>query len=88
MHVHDVLHDAWKQPGEALNWDPRLLTVVVIRVARDGKIVAVRMKSGSGNRTMDQSVMEACDSVSKLDPLPDGLGDAYKDIPVSFQLKG
>jgi TonB family protein len=88
LHVHDRMYEAWEQPGQALNWDKRLMTTVMIRVARDGKIVNVELGDSSGNKLMDDSALAAARRVQRLDPLPDGLGGATADISVSFQLEG
>lgn len=89
LHVHDKMYEAWEQPGKALNWDKNLMTTVVIRVARDGKILETRLVNSSGNQLMDDSAMAAVRRVQQLNPLPDGLGNAvYADISVNFQLEG
>lgn len=88
LHVHDRMYEAWEQPGQALNWDKQLMTTVVIRVARDGRIVEARLAGPSGNKLMDDSALAAARRVQRLDPLPDGLGGATADISVNFQLEG
>ena len=88
LHVHDKMYEAWEQPGKALNWDKNLMTTVVIRVARDGKILNVDLGDSSGNKLMDDSALAAARRVQQLNPLPDGLGGATADISVSFQLEG
>ncbi|NQU10101.1 TonB family protein [bacterium] len=87
QHVHDRMYEAWEQPGEALNWNKRLVTTVLLRVARDGRIVEVRVRDPSGNKLMDQSAMEAARSVLRLNPLPDGLRGDPADITVNFRLE-
>lgn len=86
--VHDRLYEAWVHPPEAVNWDRRQFATVVIKVARNGEIVAVRLLTPSGNRAMDESALAAVESVGRLPPLPDGLGGATADITVNFQLEG
>ena len=85
--IHDRLYEAWDQPGEALNWDKRIVTTLSIRVARDGRVVAVILKNASGNTLMDNSALEAANSVPRLDPLPEGLGGEFADILVNFRLE-
>lgn len=86
--VHDRLYEAWVHPPEAVNWDRRQFATVVIKVARNGEIVAVRLLTPSGNRSMDESALAAVESVGRLPPLPEGLGGATADITVNFQLEG
>jgi protein TonB len=88
MHVHDKMYEAWQQPGTAAVAERRLVTTVVLRVARDGRIEAVRLQRSSGNRLMDDSALAAARSVPRLDPLPEGLGGAFADIVVNFRLEG
>jgi outer membrane biosynthesis protein TonB len=85
--VHDRLYEGWEQPGEALNWDKRIVTTLSIRVARDGRVVAAILKNPSGNKLMDDSALAAANGVPKLDPLPEGLGGEFADILVNFRLE-
>jgi TonB family protein len=88
LRVHDKMYEAWEQPGQALNWDKNLMTTIVIRVARDGRILETRLINSSGNKVMDDSAVSAARRVPRLDPLPDGLGHEFADISVNFQLEG
>jgi TonB family protein len=85
--VHDRMYEAWEQPGEALNWDKRLMTTVLLRVARDGRVLDVSLRGSSGNKIMDDSALSAARKVPRLDPLPDGLGSETANITVNFQLE-
>jgi TonB family protein len=88
QHVHDRMYEAWEQPGQALNWDKGLMATVMIRVARDGRIVDVSLRNSSGNRLLDDSALTAARRVRKLEPLPEGLGGEFANISVNFQLEG
>ena len=83
--VYQALHDAWQQPG-MLSKSAGLTTTVLIRVQRDGTISQRSLLRSSGNRVMDQSVMEAVQSVTRLRPLPTAWGGLHKDISVVFLL--
>ncbi len=87
QHVHDVMYEAWEQPGSAL--DRNLVATVQLRVARDGTITGVSLQIPSGNKTMDESVLAAARKVQRLDPPPLDLvrGDTAS-ITVDFQVKG
>ncbi len=87
QHVHDRLYESWNQPGDALNWDKRIVTTLDIRVARDGRVIAVMLKNPSGNTLMDDSAIAAANSVPRLYPLPEGLGSEFADILVNFRLE-
>ncbi len=86
-HVHDVMYDAWEQPGSAL--DRKLVATVQVRVARDGTITDVSLRIASGNKVMDESVLAAARKVQRLDPPPANLvrGDVAS-ITVDFQVEG
>jgi len=88
MHVHDKMYEAWDQPGQAKSLDKKLVTTLILHVARDGRIEGVRLEHPSGNSLMDDSVMSAAHSVPRLDPLPEGLGGAFAEISVNFRLEG
>jgi TonB family protein len=88
LHVHDVMYEAWDQPGKAADIDKKLVTTILLRVARDGRIDGVRLAHSSGNQLMDDSALSAAHSVPRLDPLPDGLGGDFAEISVNFRLEG
>ena len=86
-HVHDVMYEAWEQPGSAL--DKRLIATVELRVARDGSITDVSLRIPSGNKVMDDSVLSAARKVQRLDPPPDNLvRGVTANITVDFQVEG
>ena len=88
MHIHDRMYEAWEQPGQAVGYDKKLVATVLLRIARDGRIDAVRLQHSSGNKLMDDSAVAAAHSVPRLDPLPEGLGGAFAEISVNFRLEG
>ena len=88
LRVHDLMYEAWEQPGQAVNFDKKLVTTILLRVARDGRVIDVRLQNSSGNKLMDDSVMTAARDVPRLDPLPEGLGGDTADISVNFRLEG
>jgi TonB family protein len=82
------MYEAWDQPGKAVDFDKKLVTTVLLRVARDGRIDGVRLAHSSGNQLMDDSVLSAAHRVPRLDPLPEGLGGDFAEISVNFRLEG
>jgi len=88
QHVRDRMYDAWQQPPESVNWSRNAFSTVVVRVARSGEIVDVRLQTPSGNRAMDESAITAAKTVRRLQPLPDGLGRETAEISINFQLEG
>lgn len=84
--VRQKMYEAWDQPSELAG--AGLVTVVSIRVQRDGSITGRELVRSSGNTVVDDSVMKAVRSVSRLKELPAGFGGAYKDITIEFELTG
>ena len=82
--IKDAMDRAWTQPSQLQG---HLTCVVFIRIQRDGSITYVWFDQKSGNPVMDDSVLSAVNSVGRIRPLPPGLGNAYVDIPVAFELK-
>jgi TonB family protein len=82
--IKDAMDRAWTQPSQLQG---HLSCVVFIRIQRDGTISYVWFDQKSGNPVMDDSVLSAVNSVRRIRPLPPGLGNAYVDIPVAFELK-
>jgi len=83
--VRQAMYDAWNQPG-SLSASAGLVTEVEIRVERNGTVTRRRMTRSSGNPLMDDSVMEAANSVTQLKPLPPEFGGKAKDIVIQFEL--
>jgi TonB family protein len=87
QHVHDILYDAWEQPGRVT--DKRLITMVALRIARDGSIADAQVRVGSGNKLMDDSVLAAVRRVARLDPPPIALvRGEHAIVTVDFQIEG
>ena len=88
LQVHDRMYEAWEQPGQAVSYDKKLVATILLRVARDGRILDARLQNSSGNKLMDDSALSAAHEVPRLDPLPQGLGGDTADISVNFRLEG
>ncbi len=88
QHIHDRMYEAWERPPAAANWDRKLMATVLIRVARDGRIVDVKLQSTSGNRQLDETALAAARRVTRLEPVPNDLRGDPVEITVNFQLEG
>ena len=61
---------------------------VKIHIEKDGKIAGAEIVKSSGNPIMDESVLAAAKRVSKIDPLPAGLGtDGSYTVNINFELE-
>lgn len=78
----DRVKRQWELPGRLpLN----LRTRVTFHVLRDGTITQCTLRQSSGNQVMDDSVMAAARSVTKVEPLPDAYWGTYADITIGFE---
>jgi protein TonB len=78
------MDESWQQPSIP----GHMSCVVFIRIQRDGTISNVWFDRKSGDVVMDESVLSAVNTVRRIAPLPQGLGNgAFADIPVEFELK-
>lgn len=84
-HVHETMYRVWNQPT-SLSASIGMSAEMLIRVQRDGTIISREMVRSSGNSLMDDSVVKAVQSVSKLKPLPAQCPGASKDIRILFEL--
>ena len=82
--VYDRMYSAWNQPSQ-LKSLPGLSTDIRIVVEPDGKITGRTKIRGSGNELMDESAMNAVQSVRTLPPLPREFRSA-REIVVTFEI--
>lgn len=82
--LRDRYYAVWAPPSV-----PDAATLIVtlkIRVKRDGTVLGHELVKSSGNSLMDGSVLDAAQQVTKIDPLPPGLGrEDIVEIPVNFK---
>ncbi|MBU4199400.1 MAG: TonB family protein [Verrucomicrobia bacterium] len=83
--VRVTMYEAWQQPS-SLAGKKGLISRILIRVQRDGRISQRSLIQPSGNALMDSSVMTAVESVQRLQELPPGFGGSYKEITIDFEL--
>ena len=76
------MYNAWHPP---FGLDEGLTAQILIRVEKNGAISKVSLASSSGNKFMDESTLAAANSVKKLSPLPQGLGDSFVEITIHFK---
>ncbi len=85
--LYQTFYNSWDQPTSILTPNSKFSALVKIRIEKDGAISDVSLDQPSGNELMDQSVMEAAHRVSKVDPLPEGLGDGGSyEVKINFEL--
>jgi protein TonB len=79
--VRDAMYAAWTQPSAVARG---LRAEVSIRVLRNGAVTQRRLTRSSGSQLMDDSLMQAVNSVSMLRPLPPEVRDPHLDITIEF----
>ncbi|MGI9171912.1 MAG: TonB family protein [Chthoniobacterales bacterium] len=87
----DMLHDrffrAWVQPTSVVSTGVKMSALVRIRIEADGLVSAFEIVRSSGNVVVDQSVKEIAQRVTRVDPLPAGVGQSgHYDVKINFQL--
>lgn len=82
--LRDRYYAVWAPPSVP---DAASLVVTLkIRVKRDGSVLGHELIKSSGNSLMDGSVLDAAQQVTKIDPLPQGLGkEDVIEIPINFK---
>lgn len=77
-------YQAWVAPETR---DVRNPTRVEIVVTRDGRVISSNIIKGSGDATLDRSVRQALDRVTRLPAFPVGAKDAQRTFRINFELK-
>lgn len=85
--IHSRFHDRWEQPTEIVRDGARFRTTLKLRIGQDGRILSREIVGGSSNAIMDESVLTAARGVTRIDPLPRGLGNGeFFEVNVDFKL--
>lgn len=79
--VGSMVRSEWIFPGQAV---PGLQAIVTIKIAPDGKLLAMRVERASGNTLFDQSAVKAVEKVGDFPPLPEDIEEEYLEIGIRF----
>lgn len=79
--VRDAMYGAWNQPSSVARG---LSVEVSIRVQRSGAVTQRRLTHSSGSKLMDDSVMQAVNSITRLRALPAEVREESLDITIEF----
>jgi len=79
--VGSMIRSEWIFPGQAV---PGLKAIIAIKIAPDGKLLALRIERASGNTLFDQSAVKAVEKVGDFPPLPKDLKEEFLDIGINF----
>lgn len=85
--LHDRFYSAWIQPTTKIPSGTKILTLVSVRIEKDGRVSRFEIAKPSANATVNESVAAVAKQISHVDPPPTGLikGDHY-DVKINFEL--
>lgn len=85
--LHDRFYSEWVQPTTVATAGAKNSVMVKLRIEKDGRVSSFEVVRPSGNSDLDESVKALANRVSRVEPLPDGLGrgDHY-DVKINFEL--
>ena len=85
--LHDRFYSEWVQPTNVATSGAKSSVLVKLRIERDGKISSFEIVRPSGNAELDDSVKALTNRVSRVEPVPDGLGKGdHYDVKINFEL--
>jgi TonB family protein len=84
--LHGRFYSSWIQPTTSVAVGAKMSALVRIRIEKDGRVSNFTIVRPSGNVVVDESVAAVAKRVTQVDPLPKGLGDAYYEVNINFEL--
>jgi TonB family protein len=84
--LHDRFYSEWIQPKTSVAVGAKMSALVRIRIEKDGRISKFTIVRPSGNVVVDESVGAIGKKVTQVDPLPKGLGGAFYEVNINFEL--
>jgi TonB family protein len=84
--LHDRFYSEWVQPTTSVAVGAKMSALVRIRIEKDGRISKFTIVRPSGNVVVDESVAAIAKKVTQVDPLPKGLGGAFYEVNINFEL--
>ncbi len=84
--VWEKIQESWHSPS--LSVSKGLLTIVSIKIRKDGRIADWTIEQRSGNRAYDESISRALRSIDTLPPFPPSLNTDYLEVGFNFHPPG
>jgi TonB family protein len=85
--LHDRFYSEWVQPTTLATAESKNSVLVKLRIEKDGRVSSFEIVRPSGNSDLDESVKALANRVSRVEPLPDGLGKGdHYDVKINFEL--
>lgn len=82
--IFNSLHQHWALP-DIKPWDPDLIAVVVIHIAKDGRIITHDFEKRSGDRVFDQFVSRTIQEANPLPAIPAAMRKQQYSIGLRFK---
>jgi len=85
--LHDRFYSEWVQPTSIATVGAKNSVLAKLRIEKDGRVSSFEVVRPSGNNELDESVKALANRVSRVEPLPDGLGKGdHYDVKINFEL--
>ena len=85
--LHDRFYSEWVQPTTLATAGSKNSVLAKLRIEKDGRVSSFEIVRPSGNSDLDESVKALANRVSRVEPLPDGLGKGdHYDVKINFEL--
>jgi TonB family protein len=85
--LHDRFYSEWVQPTSVATNGVKNSVLVKLRIEKNGRVSSFEIVRSSGNAELDESVKAITSRVTKVEPLPDGLGKGdHYDVKINFEL--
>jgi protein TonB len=76
---------SWILPEEIVAEGANPLAVVVVRIAKDGSLLDMKLEKSSQNRVFDQSCLRAVKKAAPFPPLPKDYPQRYMELGLRFK---
>jgi len=85
--LHDRFYSEWVQPTTLATAGSKNSVLAKLRIEKDGRVSSFEIVRPSGSSDLDESVKALANRVSRVEPLPDGLGKGdHYDVKINFEL--
>ncbi len=76
---------SWILPEEVIASGEDFMTVVVVRIGKDGQLLDMKLERSSGNRLFDQSCLRAVKKAAPFPPLPKDYPQKFMELGLRFR---
>ena len=87
LQVEEKIKSCWNYPFERAGLDQNLEALVLVRVSRDGSVLALSLSKSSGDIRFDESAINAVERAKPLPSLPAGYPKTVEELELNFNLK-